>query len=109
MHSHQVWAMDVQFDTTADGRRLNVLNVIDEYSRLCLTIRGAGAAMPKAWCAVLDEHISLHPTSALIRSDNGPEFIAHTLRCCCETGGTTTASIPPGSPWENGFAESFNG
>ena len=87
-HPHQVWAMDFQFDATADGRRLKFLNVIDEHSRFCLAIR----------------------VGRRCKSDNGPEFIAQALRDWCEaTGTTSTAYIEPGSLWENGFAESFNG
>jgi transposase InsO family protein len=84
-HPHQVWAMDFQFDATADGRSLKFLNVIDEHS-----------------------HLFLAP--AFIRSDNGPEFIAQALRDWCEASNTTSSAyIAPGSPWENGFPESFNG
>ena len=51
---------------------------------------------------------NLYPAPAFICSDNGPEFIAHALRTWCKNSGTTTASIEPGSPWQNGYAESFN-
>ena len=108
-HPHQVWAMDFQFDATADGRRLKFLNVIDEHSRLCLAIRvgrrckgqgrggrAGGAHQPLPGTGV-------HPIG------NGPEFIAHALRRWCRTNGMTTATIEPGSPWQNGYAESFNG
>ena len=60
--------------------------------------------------AVLEDLTSLYPAPAFIPSDNGPEFIAQALRDWCEASGTTsTAYIEPGSPWENGFAESFSG
>jgi putative transposase len=109
-HPHQVWAMDFQFDATADGRRLNFLNVIDEHSRLCLAIRVGRRCKAKDVVAVLEELTSLYPAPAYIRSDNGPEFIAQVLRDWCEASDTTsTAYIEPGSPWEKGFAESFNG
>jgi putative transposase len=109
-HPHQVWAMDFQFDATADGRRLKFLNVIDEHSRLCLAIRVGRRCKAKDVVAVLEELTSLYPAPAFIRSDNGPEFIAQALRDWCEASTTTsTAYIEPGSPWENGFAESFNG
>ena len=58
-------------------------------------------------CRVV-ELTSLYPAPAFIRSDNGPEFIAHALRTWCKNSGTTTAYIVPGSPWQNGYAESFN-
>jgi len=109
-HPHQVWAMDFQFDATADGRRLKFLNVIDEHSRLCLAIRVGRRCKAKDVVAVLEELTSLYPAPAFIRSDNGPEFIAQALRDWCAASTTTsTAYIAPGSPWENGFAESFNG
>ena len=109
-HPHQVWAMDFQFDATADGRRLKFLNVIDEHSRLCLAIRVARRCKAKDVVAVLEELTSVYPAPTFIRSDNGPEFIAQALRDWCEASTTTsTAYIEPGSPWENGFAESFNG
>ena len=91
-----------------DGRRLKFLNVIDEHSRLCLAIRVGRRCKAKDVVAVLEELTSLYPTPAFIRSDNGPEFIAHALRRWCKDSGTTTAYIEPGSPWQNGFAESFN-
>jgi putative transposase len=71
-HPHQFWAMDFQFDATADGRRLKFLNVIDECSRLCLAIRVGRCFMAKDVVAVLDELTSLYPAPAFIRSDNGP-------------------------------------
>lgn len=57
---------------------------------------------------MLEELTSLYPAPAFIRSDNGPEFIAHALRRWSKDSGTTTVYIEPGSPWQNGFAESFN-
>jgi putative transposase len=109
-HPHQVWAMDFQFDATADGRRLKFLNVIDEHSRLCLAIRVGRRCKARDVVAVLDELTSLYPAPAIIRSDNGPEFIAQALRDWCEASATTkTSYIEPGAPWEKGFAESFNG
>ena len=107
-HPHQVWAMDFQFDATADGRRLKFLNVIDEHSRLCLAIRVGRRWKAKDVVTVREELTSLYPAPAFIRSDNGPEFIAHALRTWCKNSGTTTAYIEPGSPWQNGYAESFN-
>ena len=99
--------MDFQFDATADGRRLKFLNVIDEHSRLCLDIRVGRRCKAKDVVAVLDELTSLYPAPSYIRSDNGPEFIAHALRRWSENSGTSTAYIEPGSPWQNGFAESY--
>jgi putative transposase len=95
-----VWAMDFQFDATADGRRLKFLNVIDEHSRLCLSIRVARRCKAKDVVAVLEELTSLYPAPAFIRSDNRPEFSAQDLRGWCEASGTTTTAYnEPASPW----------
>jgi transposase InsO family protein len=101
--------MDFQFDATADGRRLKFLNVIDEHSRLCLAIRVDRRCKAKDVVAVLEELTSFYPAPAFIRSDNGPECIAHALRPCTESSGTTTSYIKPGSQRQKGFVESFNG
>jgi hypothetical protein len=69
--------MDLQFDATADGRRLKFLNVFDEHSRLCLAIRVGQRCKVKDVVTMLEDLISLYPVTALIRSDNGLEFIAH--------------------------------
>ncbi len=108
-HPHQVWAMEFQFAATADGRRLKFLNVIDEYSRLCLAIRVGRRSKAKDVVALLEELTSLYPAPAFIRSDNEPEFSSHALRSWTESSGTSTAYIEPGSPWQNGFAGSVNG
>jgi len=108
-HPHHVSAMDFQFDATADGRRLKFLNVIDEHRRLCLAIRVGRCCKAKDVVAVLEELTTVYPAPTFIRSDNCPEFIAQALRDWCVASDTTsTAYIEPGSPWENGFAESFN-
>jgi putative transposase len=109
-HPHQVWAMDFQFYATADGRRLKFLKVIVERSRLCLPIRVGRRCKARDVVAVLEDLTRGYPAPTFIRSDNGPEFIAQALRDWCEAIDTTsTAYIDPGSPWENGFSESFNG
>jgi len=109
-YPHQVLAMDVQFNTTAYGRRLKFLNVFDEHSCLCLAIRVGRRCKAKDVVAVLEELTSLYTAPAFIRSDNGPEFIDQVLRDWCEvTVTTSTAYIQPGSPWENCFTESFIG
>jgi putative transposase len=100
--------MNIQFNSTADGRRLKFLNEIDGHSRLCLPIRVGRRCKAKDVVAVLDDLTSLYPAPTFIRSDNGPEFIAQALRRWSENSGTTTAYIEPGSPWQNVFAESFN-
>jgi putative transposase len=88
---HQVWSMDFQLDATAKGRRFKFLNVINEHSLLCLAIRGGRRCKAKEVVAVLEERTSLYPVPALIRSDNGPEFLANALRCWTESSTTTKA------------------
>jgi transposase InsO family protein len=75
-----VWATDIQFDTTADGRRLKFLKVIDEHSRLCLAIRVGRRCKAKDVVAALEEPTSVYPVATVIRCDNDPEFIAQALR-----------------------------
>jgi putative transposase len=99
--------MDFKLNATVEGRLLKLLNVIDEHSRLCLAIRVGRRCKAKDVVTVLEELISIYPAPAFIRSDNGPEFIAHALRSWSKPSGTTTAYIEPGSPWQNGFAESY--
>ena len=107
-HPHQVWAMDFQFDATADGRRLKFLNVIDEHSRLCLAIRVGRRCRAAEVIDTIEELLKLYPPPTHLRMDNGPEFIANALQEWCVGSGCNTAYIPPGSPWENPFVESFN-
>ena len=95
-HPHQVWAMDFQFDATADGRRLKFLNVIDEHSRLCLAIRVGRRCKAKDVVAVLEELTSVYPAPTFIRSDNGPEF-----NCFAEAQGLRPRSeevVPAAAP-----------
>lgn len=109
-HAQQVWAMDLRFDASDDGRRLKFQKVIDEHSSLCLSIRVARSCRTKDVAAVLEELTSIDTAQAFIRSDNGSEYITQDLQGWCEVSGSTgTSYIDHGSPWENGIAESFNG
>ena len=106
---HHVWSIDFQFDQTMDGRMLKFLNVIDEYSRVCLTIRVGRRCKAVDVIDTIEELLKLYPATIHLRMDNGPEFIAHALQEWCTGNGSATAYIPPGSLWENPFVESFNG
>ncbi len=108
-YPHHVWAIDFQFDQTMDGRTLKFLNVIDEFSRVCLAIRVGRSCKAVDVIDTIEELLKLYPPPTHLRMDNGPEFIAHALQEWCTGSGTGTAYIPPGSPWENPFVESFNG
>ena len=84
------------------------MNVIDEYSRECLMIRVKRKLNSFDVIDVLTDLFILRGPPAFIRSDNGPEFVAEAVRDWISAVGATTAYIEPGSPWENGYCESFN-
>jgi putative transposase len=104
-----VWALDFQFDQSADGRNLKLLNVIDEYSRECLAIEVERAIDADGVVACLERLAIERGAPAYVRFDHGPEFIAFAVADWCRFNGTDTVFIDPGSPWQNGWIESFNG
>jgi len=108
-YPHHVWAIAFHFDQSMDGRTLKFLNVIDEYSRVCLVIRVGRRRTAVDVIDTIDDLLKLYPAPTYLRMDNGPEFIAHALQEWCTGNGSAMADIPPGSPWENPFVESFNG
>ncbi|SJM57986.1 Mobile element protein [Arthrobacter rhombi] len=104
-----VVSFDFQSDTTSCGRHIRFFNVIDEYSRTALAIIPRRSFTATDVVAALEDIIAeTGVTPAYVRSDNGPEFTAAALINWCATAGVNTAFIDPGSPWQNGFAESFN-
>jgi len=78
-YPHHIWAIDFQFDQTMDGRTLKFLNVIDEYSRLCLAIRVGRRCRAAEVIDTIEELLKLYPPPTHVRMDNGPEFIANAL------------------------------
>ncbi|MEZ0367434.1 IS3 family transposase [Mycobacterium sp. pUA109] len=104
-----IWAMDFQFDTTADGRRLKMLNVIDEFTREALAIEVNRSIDADGVVDVLDRLAVQRGAPVYVRFDNGPEFIAHAVNDWCRFNGTGSLFIDPGSPWQNAWIESFNG
>ena len=106
-YPHHVWAIDFQFDQTMDGRRLKFLNIVDEYSRMCLAIRIGRRCKAMDVIDTIEELLKQYPAPTHLRMDNGPEFIAHALQEWCTGSGSGAEYIPPGSPWENPFVESF--
>ena len=106
---NHVWSYDFVSDRLHNGKRIRMLTVIDEYTRKCLAIR-VGSSLKSD--DVLDTLSTLFITEGVpgyIRSDNGSEFTAKSLREWIGSIGVKTAYIEPGSPWENGYNESFNG
>jgi len=108
-HPNHVWSYDFLSDRTSDGRPLRFLTIIDEYTRECLAIDVARRLTSED---VLDRLAELFVRRGIpehIRSDNGPEFTAKRVRGWLWRIGVKTLFIEPGSPWENGYNESFNG
>jgi transposase InsO family protein len=107
---NHVWALDFQFDETADGRVLKLLNVVDEHTREALAIVPARSINADATVATLDQIADARGTAPeYIRCDNGPELTANALRDWCRCSGAGSSYIEPGAPWENPYVESFNG
>ena len=104
-----VWSYDFVFDRTADGKPLRMLTVVDEYTRECLAIEVARRLNSQSVLALLADLFVTRGVPEHIRSDNGPEFTARAVRRGLGRVGVQTLFIEPGSPWENGYIESFNG
>jgi len=105
---NHVWTYDFMFDSLADGRRIKLLTVEDEYTREGLAIHVDKSIKSSDLICILNDLFSQYGNPAFIRSDNGPEFIADKLKTWLNKNGTDTLHIEPGSPWQNGFIESFN-
>jgi transposase InsO family protein len=107
-YPHHVWSYDFVEDRTHDGRKFRMLNIIDEFTRECLAIRVSRKLKAIDVIDVLTDLFILRGVPGHIRSDNGPEFVAKAVRAWIGAVGAKTAYIEPGSPWENGYCESFN-
>jgi transposase InsO family protein len=107
-HPNHVWSYDFVEDRTHDGRKVRMLNVVDEFTHECLAIRVARKLKAADVIDVLSDLFILRGVPSHIRSDNGPEFVAQAVRDWISAVGSKTAYIEPGSPWENGYVESFN-
>ena len=108
-HPGHVWTYDFIHDACFGGRKLKLLTVTDEFTRESLAI-ATRTSLPSAQVlSVLERLVAEHGTPEFIRSDNGPEFIAHRVQRWLAGAGITTRYIAPGAPWQNAFAESFHG
>jgi putative transposase len=107
--ANHVWSYDFVNARTHDGRTIRMLTLIDEYTRECLAIRVARRLGRYQVIETLADVMLFRGIPDNIRSDNGPEFVAEELRKWLTKIGTGTLYIEPGSPWENGYCESFNG
>ena len=108
-HKNHVWSWDFVMDRTHDGRVLKILTLIDEYTKEALAVYPARRIRANDVIDIFADVMVERGVPEYIRSDNGPEMIAKVLRNWLARVGTKTAYIMPGSPWENGYCESFNG
>lgn len=106
---NHVWSYDFVSDRLHNGKKIRMLTVIDEYTRKCLTIRVRSSLKTDQVLDTLSDLFMTEGVPEHIRSDNGSEFTAKSLREWIGSLGVKTAYIEPGSPWENGYNESFNG
>lgn len=107
-YRNHVWSYDFVHHHTEDGRAFRTLNILDEFTRDCLAIRVRRKLSSIEVIDALTGLFILRGIPAFIRSDNGPEFVAEAVRTWIAAVGSNTAYIQPGSPWENGYVESFN-
>ena len=104
-----VWAADFQFDQTRNGRTLKILNIIDEFTREALATEVDRSIDADHVVRILDKIAGARGRPAYLRFDHGPEFIAYAVADWCQFNDAKTIFIDPGSPWQNGWIESFNG
>lgn len=108
-HPNHVWAYDFVHDWCENGRKLKFLTVEDEFTRRCLTIEVEHRLPASVVCRTLLRLFEEHGLPRFIRSDNGPEFLAQSLMKLLAEHGVRCRHIDPGSPWQNGRNERFNG
>jgi transposase InsO family protein len=108
-YPNHVWSYDFVADQTTDGKTLRFLTVIDEFTRRALWIECARHLTSVSVVRVLEQLVELHGVPATIKSDNGPEFVAKKVQKWIEDRNIAARFIEPGSPWQNGHNESFNG
>ncbi len=107
-YKNHVWCWDFTMDETVDGRRLKWFSVMDEFTRECLALEVERRMKAKDVVAILTWLEAKHGTPGALRSDNGPEFLARAIQRRLATRKIAPLYIAPGSPWENGYSESFN-
>lgn len=105
---NHVWCWDFIFDRTAKGQSLKWLSIVDEYTRRCITLDVSRNMTSEDVINRLAELFTIYGVPEHIRSDNGPEFIAKAIQQWLASLSVKTLYIEPGSPWQNGYAESFH-
>jgi len=109
LYKDHVWSYDFMMAGTSDGRPFQILSILDEYTRECLGLVVKRSITSQEVIDKLFDLFILRGIPDHIRSDNGPEFAAKAIRKWLDRIGVKTLFIEPGSPWENGYIESFNG
>jgi transposase InsO family protein len=107
-HKNHVWAWDFVFDKTTNGTQLKWLSIVDEHTRECLALKCDRGITSEDVIDTLAELFAMHGVPKQIRSDNGPEFTAKAIGRWLDQLDVGTLYIEPGSPWQNGYAESFH-
>jgi len=107
-HANHVWCWDFVFDRTTSGSPLKWLSIVDEYTRECLTLKVDRGITSEDVIDTLAELFAMRGVPQAVRSDNGPEFVASAIQRWLNQVSVETRYIAPGSPWENGYAESFH-
>jgi transposase InsO family protein len=109
VHKDHVWCWDFAFDRTSSGSPLKWLSLVDEHTRECLALKVDRSITSEDVIDTLSELFSMRGVPRAIRSDNGPEFVSAAIRRWLAQVNVQTLYVAPGSPWENGYAESFHG
>ena len=105
---NHVWSYDFVSEVTITGRRIRILAVMDEFTKECLALHAASSITSETVIGVLAAIMVERGSPRMLRSDNGPEFVARAVTTWLQRLDTEAAFIAPGSPWENGVVESFN-
>jgi transposase InsO family protein len=106
--TNDVWCWDFVFDRTTSGSALKWLSIVDEHTRECVALKVDRGITSEDVIDTLAELFAMRGVPKHIRSDNGPEFVSHSIRRWLGQVGVGTLYIEPGSPWQNGYAESFH-
>jgi putative transposase len=105
---NELWCLDFCWDACLNGTKLKVLAIVDEYTRECLALEAHTSLKAVSVRRILSGLFESRGAPKYLRSDNGPEFVAHSLTMWLRVSGTESKFIKPGSPWMNGKVESFN-
>ncbi|MBX7206572.1 MAG: IS3 family transposase [Bacteroidia bacterium] len=107
-NANQTWSMDFMHDTLSNGRKVRVLNIIDDYNREALAIQADYSHSGSSVASTIEQIIDWRGKPCEIRCDNGPEFLSHTLVDFCNNHNIKIKYIQPGKPTQNAYIERFN-